>query len=119
MIGAPAGLAMSIVVGSRPRPKIREHIPNAPLIESTGPDAVILGGETAQRSAHEIEERLTGRRGTASHNRMLRRCCSPTLAVPRNPAASLGDQAWRNGSTITTPHCAANSNDSKVANTQG
>jgi class 3 adenylate cyclase len=75
---------------------LAEHIPNARLIELTGSDAAILGGETAQRCADEIEEFLTGTRGTVSHDRLLTTLLFTDLVGSTDRAASVGDRAWRN-----------------------
>ena len=75
---------------------LAEHIPNARLIELPGSDTAILGGETAERCADEIEEFLTGTRGIASHDRMLTTLLFTDLVGSTDRAASVGDRAWRN-----------------------
>jgi len=74
---------------------LAEHIPNARLIELAGSDVAILGGETAQRCADEIEEFLTGTRNATSHDRMLTTLLFTDLVGSTDHAAHLGDRAWR------------------------
>ena len=74
---------------------LAEHIPDARLVELAGSDVAILGGETAQRCADEIEEFLTGTRAPASHNRMLTTLLFTDLVGSTDHAAFVGDRAWR------------------------
>ncbi len=75
---------------------LADHIPNARLVELAGSDFGMLVGETAERCADEIEEFLTGTRGTASHDRMLTTLLFTDLVGSTDRAASAGDRAWRN-----------------------
>jgi class 3 adenylate cyclase len=74
---------------------LAEHIPNARLVELVGSDVAILGGETAQRCADEIEEFLTGTQATTRHDRMLTTLLFTDLVGSTDHAAFVGDRAWR------------------------
>ena len=75
---------------------LADHIPNARFVELAGGDAAILGGETAERCADEIEEFLTGTRGSARHDRMLTTLLFTDLVGSTDRAAHVGDWAWTN-----------------------
>jgi class 3 adenylate cyclase len=73
---------------------LAEHIPDAKLVELPGRDHLPFVGET-DALLGEIEEFLTGTRGTANGERMLATILFTDIVESTKRAAGIGDRRWR------------------------
>jgi class 3 adenylate cyclase len=75
---------------------LAQHIPNARLVELPGADAAVLTDTPATPLAiDEIEEFLTGSRGTADQGRMLTTLLFTDIVASTERVEGIGDRAWR------------------------
>jgi class 3 adenylate cyclase len=73
---------------------LAEHITGAELVELPGRDQLCFAGET-DALLGEIEEFLTGTRGTPNTDRMLATILFTDIVESTKRAASTGDRRWR------------------------
>jgi class 3 adenylate cyclase len=75
---------------------LAQHIPNARLVELPGADvSVFLGSAVGALVIDEIEEFLTGTRGTSDQARMLTTLMFTDVVGSTERVAAIGDRAWR------------------------
>jgi pimeloyl-ACP methyl ester carboxylesterase len=74
---------------------IASMIPNSKLVELPGADHGFWGGDT-ETLLEEIEEFVTGHRGTGETDRVLATVLFTDIVDSTKQAAGLGDWAWRN-----------------------
>jgi class 3 adenylate cyclase len=72
---------------------LAEHIPGAELVELPGQDHVCFAGET-DALLGEVEEFLTGARGTPSAERVLASILYDDIVESTKRAAGIGDRRW-------------------------
>jgi class 3 adenylate cyclase/pimeloyl-ACP methyl ester carboxylesterase len=73
---------------------LAEHIPEAKLVELPGADHLPFVGDT-DVLLEELEEFLTGTRGTANTERMLATILFSDIVDSTKRAAGIGDRRWR------------------------
>jgi class 3 adenylate cyclase len=73
---------------------LAEHIPEAKLVELPGADHLPFVGDT-DALLEELEEFLTGTRGTSNTERMLATILFSDIVDSTKRAAGIGDRRWR------------------------
>ncbi len=84
------------------------HIPGARLVELPGSESLIFLGD-AEAALGEVEEFLTGARGSDAGDRVLATVLFSDVCGSTEQAARLGDRRWRACSTATTTRCGSRS----------
>jgi class 3 adenylate cyclase len=75
---------------------LAQHIPNARLVELPGADNTLFWGSAVGPAViDELEEFLTGTRGTADHARMLTTLMFTDVVGSTDRLVACGDRAWR------------------------
>jgi hypothetical protein len=88
---------------------LAQHIPNARLVELPGADSGLFFGSAAGPVViDEVEEFVTGTRAAADRTRMLTTLLFTDVVGSTDRIATVGDQAWRWSSTVSTTPLADN-----------
>jgi class 3 adenylate cyclase len=82
-----------LIPGTFPR-YLADNIPDARLVEMPGRDHLMFIGD-AERLLGEVEEFMTGVRGTAESDRVLATVLFTDVVGSTEQAAAMGDRAWR------------------------